>query len=212
MVTKKILITSGPTWVPIDNTRVISNISTGETGLILAKKFAGLGAKVTLLLGPVNKCCVDKKIRVINFKYFDELLNLVNKELKSKYDVVIHAAAVSDYRAQKVSKKKVCSSLKYWKLDLVPLPKIIDRVKKVSPSSFLVGFKYEPCAKKEALIKEARMLISRTKADLVVANSQNKGVYSAYIVEKNNISSPAHNKAEMVDKLINSIDKKLWKN
>ena len=51
---KKVLITAGPTWVPIDNVRVISNTATGETGILLSEKLKNLGAKVTLLLGPTN--------------------------------------------------------------------------------------------------------------------------------------------------------------
>ena len=52
---KRILITAGPTWVAIDSVRVISNIATGETGILLAKRLSLQGAKVTLALGP--SCC-----------------------------------------------------------------------------------------------------------------------------------------------------------
>ncbi len=52
---KRILITAGPTWVPIDNVRVISNIATGTTGVLLAWQTSAQGAKVTLVLGPCEE-------------------------------------------------------------------------------------------------------------------------------------------------------------
>ena len=67
----RVLITAGPTWVAIDNVRVISNIATGETGKILAEKLASMGAKVTLLIGPGDLCCLKKNIRLIRFKFFE---------------------------------------------------------------------------------------------------------------------------------------------
>ena len=93
---KHILITAGPTWVPIDSVRVISNIATGQTGISLANQFSSLGAKVTLLLGPqANSIQINNDIKVINFKFFDELKQLLAKELKSKQlDLIIHSAAV----------------------------------------------------------------------------------------------------------------------
>jgi len=82
LATKSVLITAGPTWVAIDSVRVISNTATGETGTLLAERFAQQGAKVTLLLGPVSNCCLNKKIRVINFKFFDELRDKLIRELE----------------------------------------------------------------------------------------------------------------------------------
>ena len=95
---KKILITAGPTWVPIDDVRVISNISSGEMGTLLAKEARACGMDVDLILGPVTYSEPLKGVRVTRFKYFDELLKLVSSTLARKpYDVILHAAAVSDY-------------------------------------------------------------------------------------------------------------------
>ncbi|MBU1999188.1 MAG: phosphopantothenoylcysteine decarboxylase, partial [Candidatus Omnitrophica bacterium] len=65
---KKILITAGPTWVPVDDVRVISNSASGETGILLAKRLSGQGAKVTLLLGPIGNYNPDKKIKLVLFR------------------------------------------------------------------------------------------------------------------------------------------------
>lgn len=203
---KRILITAGPTWVPLDAVRVISNIATGETGILLAEKLQSLGAKVTLLLGAVEACYLNKKIKLIRFKFFDELRHLTIKELRAKkYDIIIHSAAVSDYRPLKTYSHKVRSGLKNWRLNLVPTIKIIDAIKKIDKSLFLVGFKFEPQASKKTLVDKTRNLISHAKLDLAVANTIYKNRYQAYIISQNKTYGSLGNKRDLVERLIQVI-------
>lgn len=207
---KRVLITAGPTWVPIDRVRVISNIATGETGLLLAQRLRDLGADVTLVLGPVSACCVDSKIRLLRFKFFDELKDLITRELKSrKYDIVIHSAAVSDYRPVRYYADKIKSGRKRWRLDLIPTTKIIDSIKKIRPSLYLVGFKFEPGLAKNTLIKEARGLMLRANLDATIANSITKNRYLAYILEPGQIYGPMLGKKHLVRKLVNMIRERI---
>jgi phosphopantothenoylcysteine decarboxylase/phosphopantothenate--cysteine ligase len=207
---KKILITSGPTWVPIDNVRVISNIATGETGIFLAEKLQRLGAKVTLVLGPVGACCLNRKINLMRFRFFNELRDIIIKELRSKkYDVIIHSAAVSDYKPAKIYKQKVKSGMKKWRMDLVPTEKIIDLFKKIDLSIFLVGFKFEPNTNKEKLISNARVLIQRSRLNLAVANTISQGKYKAYIVGKQRINGPFLNRDYLIRDLIKALGENL---
>ncbi len=203
---KKVLITAGPTWIKIDNVRVISNTATGSTGILLAEKLTRLGAKVTLLLGPVGTSELNKKIKVLPFQYFDELKALLEKELRNgKYDIGIHSAAVSDYRPELIHKGKISSGLKKLNISLRPTPKIINIFKRLQPRAFLVGFKFEPCATRLKLIKEAKELSLKTKAEIVVANTLDKGRYLAYLVTGNKTSSPIYSKNEAVKKIIKAI-------
>ena len=201
MATKKILITAGPTWVAIDSVRVISNTATGETGILLAERFLKKGFSVTLILGPVEACCISKKIKVKRFKFFDELAGLVKNELSGKkYDWLIHSAAVSDYRPSTSHRCKIKSGLPAWNLKLKSTPKIIDFIKEIDPNIKLVGFKFEPQASKENLIKEAKALLVKSKSELVVANTSGNG-YKAYIVYRDKYLGPFIKKKELVDKL-----------
>ena len=210
---RRILITSGPTWVPIDSVRVISNIATGETGLLLAQKLARLGAKVTLLTSQGETCCLDKRIRVLRFRYFDELQRAVSKELKSiTYDIVIHSAAVSDYRPAQTIKQKLSSNKKIWKLNLMPTPKIIEQIKKLRKDTFLVGFKFIPQVKFNALLKASRHLIERADADLVVANTISKKKYQAYLVDKETSIGPMLSKNSLAKSLTLQLTKTWRKN
>lgn len=200
---KRVLITAGPTWVPIDNVRVITNTATGKTGLLLAKELRQYGAKVTLLLGPVGDICPNRKIKLIRFRYFEELRDNLKKELESKkYDIVIHSAAVSDYRPKIFYRQKIKSGEKNLRLNLVPTPKIIDMIKKINSSVFLVGFKFEPKMGKTDLLKEARILIQRANLNLAVANALNKNRYCAYILNRHRVFGPLFNKEKIVKKLV----------
>ena len=205
---KRILITAGPTWVPIDTVRVISNTASGKTGILLAKALAKLDAKVTLLLGPVGSYHIDKNIKVIDFNFFEELNSLIKSELRSKrYDIVIHSAAVSDYTPLSKVRKKISSNAKILSLTLKQTPKIINSLRKLSPGSFLVGFKFEPQAVKSILIKEARSLIRRAKLNIAVANSARKDKYAAYLVDLNKAHGPFSTKDALVKGLTGLLEK-----
>ncbi|PIP19146.1 MAG: hypothetical protein COT38_05905 [Candidatus Omnitrophica bacterium CG08_land_8_20_14_0_20_41_16] len=204
---KRILITAGPTWVKIDSVRVINNTASGLTGILLAEKLNRLGAKVTLLLGPValavDTCCLNNKIRLIRFRFFDELRLILKRELALKrYAVVIHTAAVSDYKPALICQGKIRSGLKALSIKLRPTPKIINVFKEAQPDIFLVGFKFEPKASKINLIKEARRLIKNTHSDLIAANTLKNNHYLAYLVSPDKIRGPMRSKKNMAESLI----------
>lgn len=203
---KKILITAGPTWVKIDSVRVISNIATGQTGILLAQEAKRQGAQATLILGPVNTCCLDKSIKILPFTFFDELKSILIRELRSKkYDAVIHSAAVSDYRPQKIFRHKINSNLKKINLQLLPTPKLLDLIKKLNCSTLAVAFKFEPYTKANKLIRRAKTLFGSANMDLVVANSIIDGHYQAYILSKDKIVGPIPSKKKLSEELIKKI-------
>lgn len=191
---KKILITAGPTWVPLDRVRVISNVSTGETGRTIARYAAKKGADVTLLSGPV---------------YFDELQKLLRQQLKrKKYDIIIHAAAVSDYRPVRFFDKKIKSGNKNLIIHLRPTHKIIDSIRKLAPKAFLVMFKLEVGKSKNKLIDIAYKNMLCSGADLVVANniddiSENR--HKAYIVNLDKKAIEVKTKEELAERLFRII-------
>ncbi len=199
---KRILITAGPTWVPIDSVRVISNIATGETGTLLAEELRRRGAKVTLLLGPVEACCLHRKIKLIRFKFFGELKNKIIKELSAGgYDVIIHNAAVSDFKPDKCRGK--ISSDKAVNLKLRPLPKIINDIRRLRQKAKIIIFKLESGISDGVLIKRARRAQLEAGADFVVANRINP--YRAFIIDKKGALVAAGTKSDLVKGLIAKI-------
>lgn len=209
---RRILITAGPTWIPLDGVRVIGNIATGETGRLLAKALSGKGARVTILHGPAAGKAPDMgEVSVIRFTYFDELRRLLRRRISSgKYDAVIHAAAVSDYEPCGVARAKIPSDKKELVLRLKPAPKLIDGIKKLDPRILLVGFKYEPSqTAARPLISKARALMRRCAADIVVANTGARGRYAAYIVGLNSAQGPFRSKRSMARQLSVHIGERL---
>jgi phosphopantothenoylcysteine decarboxylase/phosphopantothenate--cysteine ligase len=180
---KKILITCGPTWVPIDQMRVISNRSSGKLGQKLALALASQGARVTMIEGTVAVPLQSKKIKILKYHFFDELKKLLILELAKKHDVVIHAAAVSDFKLQRPLKGKISSNLSQLHLTLIPTEKLIRLIKKVAPEILLVGFKLESRISLAVVKSEAESLIKESGCDVVVVNSLDQG-YSGYVVDR----------------------------
>lgn len=144
----RILITSGGTEEPIDRVRSITNISTGETGKVLADVFSGLGYQVTLLksqsaLGPRRS---RPGLEVKEFRTFQDLKSSLEESLRNQpYDAVIHAAAVSDYHVESQAKEgKIESSADEIMLKLKRNPKLLDELKNWSKNKKvkIVGFKF----------------------------------------------------------------------
>ncbi|MDP8266743.1 MAG: phosphopantothenoylcysteine decarboxylase [Candidatus Aceula meridiana] len=208
---KKILITCGPTWVPIDRIRVISNVSTGEIGHRISHLLCREKAKVTLIQGPGTHPLRHLPYKTISFRFFDEFAKVVKSELqKTKYDVVIHAAAVSDYKIRRPQTKKISSNFKEFKLELVPTPKIIQTIKKLNPKTFLIGFKLESEAKKEFLVARAETLIKKAKCDLVVANLATNNYYKGYIIDRTKtILATETSREKMAQHLVSILKEKL---
>jgi phosphopantothenoylcysteine decarboxylase/phosphopantothenate--cysteine ligase len=207
---KKILITAGPTWIGIDKVRVISNISTGETGFYIAKEAAKYGADVTLVLGPTPNYFFDKKIKFIHFKFFEELKEILREKLTSeKFDILIHSAAVSDYRPKKRFSRKIRGDLKRFNLILEPTEKLVDRIKRYDPKIFLVVFKLECRVNKDTLIKRTYKLLNRTNADLAVGNIFDTKTYRAFILDKKDILASVKTKEGLAKKLMEEISKRV---
>lgn len=179
----KVLITAGPTWVKIDQVRIITNIFTGRTGLYLAKEFRKKGCQVSLLINPHCIRKLPSDIRIREFRYFEELKSIIEQELETRrYDVIIHSAAVSDYKLKREFRGKIPSGKPCITLRLRPTPKLIKIMRKLAKDSFLVQFKLE--VEREQLIEKACRSLKNSNADLVIANSFND-LKLRYIIDKN---------------------------
>lgn len=99
---KKILVTAGGTREPIDAVRAISNASTGETGVFVAEQLARAGHDVTLVRSQSSRAARGR-MREWTFDTYDSLRKILESELSAHaYDEWIHAAAVSDFRVDRV--------------------------------------------------------------------------------------------------------------
>lgn len=214
---KKVLVTAGGTIEYIDPVRVISNLSSGKTGISIAREAKARGADVTLVFGHgSSKFEGFNDARIINVNTSEDMLNAVRQELSSsEYNVGIFAAAVSDYTLADKSNIKLKSDSPYLDLRLSPTKKIIDEVRDLSNRMFLVGFKAEcniPCS---VLIERAYERLMNARCDMVVANDVGRDgsrigsdMIETHIVdvEKNVIHTPIQNKPMFAKRLLDIIE------
>ncbi len=216
---RKVLVTAGPTLEHIDPVRVITNRSSGKMGIAIAEEVASRGARTTLILGP-GTIPAPADVKTVRVENTSELLEAVLRELKeSKPDLVFAAGAPADYRPTSVSPKKIKTREKASiNLELQATPKIIEEIRKVSPTTFLVAFKTDHDVSNDELINEAFDIVRKKNADLVAANDVgHEGVgfevdtNELYVVDgrKNVVHIPLAGKREVARQLVDLAVKKL---
>lgn len=205
---KRILITAGPTWVAIDDVRVISNISSGALGLLLAKKAKAERMKVDLILGPVGLIDLPKGIHVFPYRYFSELKCQIDKRLAGRnYDIILHAAAVSDFLLDR-SKGKIPSKSRLI-LKLRQAPKLIRLIRRIATGSLLVLFKLELGGGDVVLINRALQAMKDSRADLAVANTCTSAGYKAYVLDPCCVLAKADSRQELARDLFRVLEERL---
>ena len=212
---KKVLMTAGPTIEKIDPIRVITNHSTGKTGVLLASELVSAGAKVTLVYGP-GITEPPKGAKIIPVQTVTEMFNEVKKQMKKKFDIVILAAAASDYIPKNQYSKKIKSTKNSLTVELKKAPKIIDYIKKLQKDVFLIGFKAETDISKKELVVRAKQKLRDSKANMIIANDIGKKYFKdtryneLLIVDSKTVVAIGRNKKERIAKLIcKNIEKRI---
>ena len=166
---KKALVVSGSTAEAIDPVRVITNRSSGRSGLLIATELRRLGADVTLWQGHASvEVPGHLAHRVVRFSSHEDLLLLAKAADLSGFDHVWMPAAVGDYAAVP-AKAKIASGKAGLTLRLRPLPKVVEAIRAAAPRAVLVAFKAESDAK--VLASQAKDRLKRYGAQFVVANT-----------------------------------------
>ncbi|MFK7995219.1 MAG: bifunctional phosphopantothenoylcysteine decarboxylase/phosphopantothenate--cysteine ligase CoaBC [Granulosicoccus sp.] len=161
---KHILITAGPTREAIDPVRYISNHSSGKMGFALAEAASNMGARVTLVAGPVSLSS-DAAIQRINVVSANQMLDAVMQVAESS-DIFISVAAVSDYRLEEVQEQKIKKNDEQMTLKLIKNPDILKQVAALEKRPFCVGF----AAETEHVETHARTKLENKKLDIIAAN------------------------------------------
>ncbi|WP_295900066.1 bifunctional phosphopantothenoylcysteine decarboxylase/phosphopantothenate--cysteine ligase CoaBC [uncultured Vibrio sp.] len=167
LVGKSILISAGPTREAIDPVRYISNHSSGKMGYALAQGALELGAKVTLVSGPVS-ISPPQTATTIQVESALQMYNCV-MEQASDHDVFISCAAVADYRPEIIADQKIkkTSDSDSMNITMVKNPDIVASVAALSENRpFTVGF----AAETQDVEKYARGKLKNKKLDMICAN------------------------------------------
>jgi phosphopantothenoylcysteine decarboxylase/phosphopantothenate--cysteine ligase len=160
----KVLVTAGPTIEYIDPVRILTNRSTGKMGYALARAARRRGATVTLVSGPTH-LAEPKGITTIQVETAEEMRKAVFSNVNGN-DVVIKAAAVSDYRPLKKAPHKEKKKRGTISMEIEPTADILAELGKTKGSTLLVGF----AAETTEHVERAREKIQRKNLDLIVLN------------------------------------------
>lgn len=189
-----VLITSGGTREYIDDVRVLTNISSGALGAIVAERFLRDGHNVTYLH--------SKSAILPNAKVGDQLTLVVAdnvrtafsnmKEIVPRVDIVIHSMAVSDFTFNRTGATKCKSDstedfIQFMADRIEKAPKILPHITKWNPNVILVGFKFEVGKTREELAKIAETQMKYSGCNFVLTNDkkimQESNAHIAWLVD-----------------------------
>jgi phosphopantothenoylcysteine decarboxylase / phosphopantothenate---cysteine ligase len=163
---KRVLITAGPTFEPIDPVRGLTNRSSGKMGFAIARAAVEAGASVTLVAGPVQREA-PRGVRRIDVGTAQQMFDAVLAQA-AQHDVFVATAAVADWRPVALADRKIKkgSDRRVPSLELTENPDILAAVAKLPKPPYCVGF----AAESHDLVKHAREKLARKGVPLIVGN------------------------------------------
>lgn len=165
---KKVLVTAGPTYEPIDDVRFIGNYSSGKMGFQIARAAAQRGADVTLISGP-TMLETPRKVQRVNVNTAEEMFISIERIYKD-FDIIIMSAAVSDFRPkEKIKGKFKKSKDKTLTIETEMTRDILEFLGKNKNSAKLVGFALET----ENEIENAKKKLMDKNLDMLILNNPN---------------------------------------
>jgi len=218
MANINVLITSGGTVEKIDAVRGITNFSTGKLGSLLAESFSVHNAEIWYLHA-TTACLPSCKVNSFPFESVVELKQTIETILRSEQiDVIVHAAAVSDYLVAEVldsrgnrldNKGKISSNETELTVKLAQTPKIISTLREMAPNAVIVGFKLLDGVTKEELFIAAKRVMDQNGCDFVLMNDSAEisgECHIGYLMNDNGIMQCFETKSEIAS----GIAKAVW--
>ena len=179
----KKVVTAGPTYEKIDPVRFIGNYSSGKMGLAIAEEFAGRGAEVVLVCGPVNLKTSHPAIRRVDVESAAQMYEVTSKEFVNS-DVAVLSAAVADFTPKEKADHKIKRGKDDLLLELLPTKDIAAELGRIKTASqLLVGFALETNDEEVNALSK----MQRKNLDMIVLNSLNdKG--AGFSVDTNKVT------------------------
>jgi phosphopantothenoylcysteine decarboxylase/phosphopantothenate--cysteine ligase len=164
---RRLLITAGPTFEPIDPVRGITNHSSGKMGFAIARAAAEAGAQVTLVAGPVH-LPTPRGVQRVNVMTALQMYDAV-LPAAGQHDVFVATAAVADWRPATLNEHKIKKAEGQKAAPIFELtenPDILAAVAALPRPPFCVGF----AAESEHLLAHAQAKLARKKLPMIVGN------------------------------------------
>ena len=164
---KKVLLTAGATFEAIDPVRGITNISSGQMGLALARACRAAGAEVTLIYGQVQAPIPAGLAQAVQAVSAEAMYAAVHRHI-GRQDIFIAVAAVADYKVKNSHAQKLKKDLSGSPplIELAENPDILASVAALPQPPFCVGF----AAESERVLEYARIKRAKKNIPMLVAN------------------------------------------
>ena len=164
---KKVMITAGPTYEPIDPVRFIGNHSSGLMGFCLAEAAADEGAEVTLITGPTHLSCPHPNIHRVDVRTAEQMFQQC-MQIASQQNIMIMSAAVADFTPAETAPEKIKKDHATLDIHLVKTKDILATIgQQKRNDQLLIGFALET----ENEIENATRKLHTKNADIIVLNS-----------------------------------------
>ena len=181
----RIIVTSGPSYEPLDKVRRLGNYSTGELGTLIAESFAEAGHSVLCFRGIASTFAPPLwPVEVVPFTTNDDLaLGLQRLARKEEINFIFHAAALCDFRVREIKNEageiiragKISSGDGPLQVMLEPAPKLIATLRRQFPAGIIVGWKYEVEGTSEEVRARGRKQMEECMTDACVLNGEAYG-------------------------------------
>lgn len=212
LIGKKVLVTSGPTFEPIDPVRFIGNHSSGKMGSAIALELANRGASVKLISGPVAVLPDHTNIELVKVNTADEMYK-ASVSAFPRCDAAIMAAAVADFTPAISSNSKIKRKDNSITINLLPTQDIAKALgDKKKKNQLLIGFALET----DNAVENAKKKLKSKNLDFIVLNSlMEKGAGFGHDTNKINIIKkdgtsipfPLKSKVEVAQDIIDELSK-----
>lgn len=224
-----VIVTSGGTKEYLDDVRVLTNVSSGALGALIAETFANKNKlqrdtkyKIHYVYGkgcivPFNKSNKLDERNDINLYEVTDVKDLIQTltSLVPTADIIIHAMAVSDFGFRKTNVKLKSNDPAAFIASLSERiyknPKVLSHLRTWSPDSFIVSFKFEVGISHTELVRIAFNSLEENKCDLVVANDKKEMTerksHIAYIIDKKGNEIICNDKISIATTLVSLIEK-----
>ncbi|MBV8665006.1 MAG: bifunctional phosphopantothenoylcysteine decarboxylase/phosphopantothenate--cysteine ligase CoaBC [Burkholderiaceae bacterium] len=207
---KRVLVTAGPTFEPIDPVRGITNLSSGKMGYAIARAARAAGAEVMLVSGP-TALTTPAGVQRINVQTAEQMYDVVMSHIDTQ-DVFVAVAAVADWRVANLSEQKIKKTADdaFPKLEFALNPDILAEVAALPNKPYCVGF----AAESENLLQNGAAKRQKKGVPLLVGNighhtfgkDQNELVL---FDEKGHTQLPLADKQQLAHQLVAEIAKRL---
>ena len=162
----KVIITAGACYEMIDDVRAITNLSSGKMGLALAFAYYLRGFDVTLISSAQNLPKSMENLEFLSFKSSAELLEILKNKKLAKDDLLVMAAAISDYIPSQKAKGKIKKSGANLNLELKENIDILSSLKELKCKK--IGFKME--MDEQSALSSAKNMLENKALDAVCLN------------------------------------------